>query len=277
MRLPPATVLVLFAALHTAHAQMPEDTAPPPSTRFPAAWYPPPNDNATTAAAVKGRPYIADVTTTGRYRNPRTGEMKSQTTTTLQARDSAGRVREEVESQRPDGKGNNVPVRNITVHDPVSHCTFSWMQPWVVLPQYDHGPVASVTCDARIAHLQDFDVFQHIADEPEGTITRGNMTYKTKRLHPEPLEGMDVVGTRRSTTHTMPDGTVQSLITDWLYAPDLQALVALRTINPDGTPGATVAAPDTELSNIRRVEPDPRLFYPPQGYRIESTRAKPAH
>lgn len=245
------------------------DTAPPPSLRFPAAWYPPPSDSATTGAAVKGKPYIADVLTTGRYRNPKTGEISSQTTTTLQARDGAGRVREETATERPDGKGNSVPVRNVTVRDPVAHCTFSWMEPWVVLPQYDHGPVASVTCEARTAHLQDYDVFRHIGDEPEGEKTSSSSTYKTERLHPASIEGLEVVGTRRTTTRTLPDGNVESLITDWFYAPDLQLLAGLRTINEDGTPGVTVAAPDMQLSNIRREEPDPKLFYPPPGYRIE--------
>src|ERR1700722_5221120 len=69
------------------------DVAPAPSARFPATWYPPDSDVTYSIAAPTDAPYTATLVTTTRYTDPSTGQTKTITQNTLQARDAAGRQR----------------------------------------------------------------------------------------------------------------------------------------------------------------------------------------
>jgi hypothetical protein len=103
----------------------------------------------TTSAPERDAPYKATLVTEGRTLDHRTNQYSVVTTSALQARDSAGRRHEESEMPpRLDGHGNLVYSREVYVSDPVSHCSFQWIQPWT-----DPGkPTAHVTCLPRTVH-----------------------------------------------------------------------------------------------------------------------------
>jgi hypothetical protein len=73
---------------------------------------------------------------------------------------------------------------------------------------------------------------------------------------------------RRTKTITHP-GTAQSpsLVTEIWYSADLKELVEMRQI-PDPKFAQAGVLTDFQLTDIRRTEPDPALFYPPPGYDI---------
>src|SRR5580698_2818463 len=73
------------------------DTAPPPSARFPATWYPESTDVTYTITAPTNAPYTATLITTAHFIDPSTGQTKTLTQSTLQARDASGRERSETE------------------------------------------------------------------------------------------------------------------------------------------------------------------------------------
>ena len=275
-----ACITALFAvvAVCTVQAQQagPLDTAPAPSERFPAAWYPPEDKFSTTSIPELGNPYVATLQTTTHFHDPHTGSVTTHTTEVLQARDSKGRKREETEMPRQGADGKIVMAREVTVHDLVAHCTFSWMEPWVVLPQYDQGPIATVTCNPLTAHLRDDNVFARTATTPEGETQRFNITRKVEHLPPTTQDGLALVATRITNTTKAHDGTQQQMSTDWIYSPELAELIHMSSTVTGSNPAGAMAPPDIHLINIRRVEPDANLFYPPVGYRIES-HLPPSH
>lgn len=109
------------------------------------------------------------------------------------------------------------------------------------------------------------------------TLGRDQHAHSFRDLHAaqsEPLgtrriEGFDARGLRRTrTSATAPGGTTVVLTTEIWYAPELQELLELRqTLEPETQPGEG-PLPDFRLTQIRRGEPDEKLFYPPDGFKI---------
>ena len=116
-----------------APASVLTDTAPPPTSRFPARWYPPTTERVYTQSVQLGLPYTAILVTTGKAEDPKTGKITTFATSTRQLRDTQGRRRDEQEMPRPDNGGRTVLTHEVSVHDPVSHCDFRWLEPWVVV------------------------------------------------------------------------------------------------------------------------------------------------
>ena len=134
-------VVLLWLTVAPLSAQEKTDVAPPPSDRFPAAWYPPDNDVTSTMTPVKGAPYEARMMMGG----PQPGTLIEQEA--LHARDSAGRTRiDTLETRLKDGAP--ATVHAVEVDDPVSHCSFHWVEPWVD----KSAPTATVSCMPRTVH-----------------------------------------------------------------------------------------------------------------------------
>lgn len=239
------------------------DVAPEPSKRFPADWYPA-DDNVTyTSAAPRGAPYSATLVTTWQLRGS-DGMTTTISQTGFQARDGAGRKREE--TPQPDGHGGVIPAHEVSVNDPVSHCSFRWIEPWVATST----PTAFVTCMPRTLHYTEQNIYADaFASLPQQLSPIADTTDQSEPLGTRRIEGFDARGLRRTrTSATAPGGTTVVLTTEIWYAPELQELLELRqTLEPETQPGEG-PLPDFRLTQIRRGEPDEKLFYPPDGFKI---------
>jgi hypothetical protein len=241
------------------------DVAPPPSSRFPANWYPADNDVTYTSAAQRGAPYTATLVATWRLHEP-DGMTKTLTQSGFQARDGAGRKREEMAMPRPDEHGGVIMTHEVSVNDPVSHCSFRWMEPWVA----PDPPRAMVTCMPRTLHYTAQDIYADaIASRQPELVSAPDSSDRSEPLGTRLIEGFDATGMRRIRTGpAAPNGTVV-LTTEIWYSQELRELLELRqTLEPEAQPGEG-PLPDFKLTQIRRGEPDEKLFYPPEGYKID--------
>jgi hypothetical protein len=246
--------------------QVVTDVAPPPSSRFPTAWYPADNDVTYTSAAQLGAPYSATLVTTFQLRNP-DGTVKTLSQSTFQARDGAGRKREETETPRPDGHGGIIRTHDVSVNDPVSHCSFQWMEPWVAPGQ----PTATVTCMPRTLHYEQNMYADEISSAPQDLHSFPGVTDRSEPLGTRPMEGLDAVGVRH--TRTLADaqrGKTTVLVTEIWYSQQLKELLELRQTQQPESQQNESPLPDFRLTQIHRGEPGERLFYPPDGYKIQS-------
>lgn len=246
------------------------DTAPKPTARFPAKWYPPPSEQVYTLSVERGKPYVAVLVTASTFVDPKTGVTKSSSQSVGQMRDSQGRRREETEMPRLDGQGRTVMAHEVTVHDPVSHCEFRWMEPWVVTGSAAAQPVASVTCMPLTMKYTNQNIWR------DGIVeTQQHKRDKFSKYVMEPLghrntEGLDAVGTRTTTTRLDNSGApMGTVVTEIWYSPEVDELLSMQMTAEAGA--TRHALPSFELTKIRREEPDPALFYPPAEYRIDST------
>ncbi|WP_158794378.1 hypothetical protein [Granulicella sp. L60] len=235
--------------------------APAPSARFPADWYPPDNDVTYSIAEPVDAPYTATFVTTVHILDPTNGQVKSYSTNTRQARDSAGRKRDETEMPRPDGHGATITAHEVTVNDSVSHCTFQWMEPWVAPGK----PTATVSCLSRILHYGNQNMWAGIFTQPVETHEHNTVDH-TEPLGKKNFGDVEAVGVLRTKTITNPQsGAVTKMVIELWYSFDMKEMIQMRE-----APGTRVnqsgQMPDYELTNIHRTEPDPALFYPPAGY-----------
>ncbi len=257
-------VFCLVAVSGRAQATAPVLTdVAPPSSRFPDNWYPADNDVTYTSAAQRGAPYSATLVTTSQLRDP-DGETKTLVQSGLQARDGAGRKREEMAMPRPDDHGGVIMAHEVTVNDPVSHCSFRWMEPWAA----PGPPRAMVTCMPRTLHYTEQNIYANaIANHPQQVGSTPDTTERSEPLGTRRIEGLEATGVRRTRTRTAaPSGTIV-LTTEIWYSQELQELLELRqTLEPETQPGPLA---DFKLTQIRRGEPDEKLFYPPEGYKID--------
>jgi hypothetical protein len=235
----------------------------PPSSRFPENWYPADNDVTYTSSPQRGAPYSATLLTTWQIRD-RGGETKTLVHSGLQARDGAGRKREEMAIPRPDDHGGVIMAHEVTVNDPVSHCSFHWIEPWVA----PGPPRAMVTCMPRTLHYTEQNTYADaIASRPQQISSTPDTTDRSEPLGTRTIEGFEAKGVRRTRTRTAPPSDTVVLTTEIWYSQDLQELLELcQTLQPETQPGPL---PDFKLTQIRRGEPDEKLFYPPDGYKID--------
>ena len=65
---------------------------------------------------------------------------------------------------RPDGHGGTIMAHEVTISDPISHCSFRWMEPWVAPGK----PTATVTCMPRTLHYINQNIWaDSIVTEPK--------------------------------------------------------------------------------------------------------------
>ncbi len=204
--------------------------------------------------------------TTLHFLDPTNGNAKSRSQSTFQARDRAGRKRDEVETPRPDGQGGIILAHEVSVGDPVSHCSFRWMEP-VIPPAH---PLAIVSCMTRTLHYTGADVLAgSIVSEPRIDRTQPGIVDSTEPLGKRMFGDLEAVGVRNTRSLTQ-DGKRQRLVTEMWYSPALKEMLELREMLNPGENEEMSRVPDFELTNIHRGQPDEALFYPPPGYDIET-------
>lgn len=234
--------------------------APPPSDRFPAKWYLSVGDGTDVVPApVLDRPFTAAVETVTPYQSP-IGENLQHITKGFQARDRLGRLRRDSENGAMTVEGQMVKTKVVLVSDPVSHCEFQWTQLTTDVEMPPDMRVAFVTCGPQTLRYKDLDLFASLLDTGnDGTNTRGDTTTKIEHLVPLQIDGLTVIRRRVSNTRLDEHGQVKKWAAETWYSPELREVFRLGT-EEDGYEG---------LTEIRRKDPDPNLFYPPNGYRIE--------
>jgi hypothetical protein len=248
-----------WLAVSPIRGQETTDVAPAPSARFPAAWYPPDNDVTSTMAPVKGAPYEARIIMAGQ----RPGLPIEQEP--LQARDGAGRQRTETLQIRLDRDGRPITVRDVEVSDPVTHCGFRWIEPWVDKSE----PTATVSCMPRTLHYGAKPMWASVAsmqvaeEHPSSTETDHN-----EPLGERIFGGVRATGVRHTRIiQTAPTDNPQTMVTEFWVSTEMKELVAMYQEFPDGF--------SMELREIQLREPDAGLFYPPANYKIKPTSAHP--
>ena len=231
--------------------------APSPSDRFPAEWYPRLGDGTDVVPApVLDRPYTA---TTGIVVPP-TGETLNHQTTGFEARDHLGRTRRDAESGALTKGGETVKIKTILVYDPVSHCQFHWDQATIESKLPSDMRVAYVTCGPQTLRYKEIDLFRIVMDgSPDGTSTHGDTATKIEHLALINIDGLSIVRTRVSNSRRDEQGHEKQWSSETWYSPEIREIVRQGS-EELGYSG---------LINIQRNDPDPKLFYPPEGYRIE--------
>jgi hypothetical protein len=232
-------------------------SAAPPSDRFPAKWYPRVGDGTDVAPApVTDRPYTA---TLGNIA-PLASETPDRRATAFQARDRFGRTRSDGETGELTIGERRVKTRSVQVSDPVSHCQFDWMEPTIDVETPSGWGVAYVTCLPQILRFEELDLFKVVMDgTPEGTTTHGNTTTTTEHLTPMKVDGLTILRLRVTNSQIDERGQLKKWSTETWYSPELKEVVR-RGSDEEGFTG---------LTNIELKDPDPKLFYPPDGYSIE--------
>jgi hypothetical protein len=245
-------------AVSPLRGQETRDVAPAPSARFPAAWYPPDNDVTYTMAPVKGAPYEARVMMGGPY----PGLPIEQET--LHARDSAGRTRiDTLQTRLKDGRP--VTVHAVEVDDPVSHCSFHWLEPWVD----KNAPTATVSCMTRTLHYNGQPMWLSVASMQAAEEHPSSMeTDRNEPLGERTFDGVRATGVRHTRIiQAVPTGEPQTIVTEMWVSSEMKEVVALYPKAPDNF--------SLELRDIKLREPDPKLFYPPADYKIVSASTQP--
>ena len=239
--------------------------APAPSDRFPAKWYPRVGDGTDVVPApVLDKPYTAIVQTVSHYQSP-SGEPMRQVTRGFQARDRFGRIRTETSNGGMTIRGQMAATKVVIVSDPVSHCQFHWTELTTdaVLPAEDR--LAFVTCGPQTLRYKEMDLFESIVESiPEGTSTHGDTTTKTEHLAPLQIDGITVNRLRVTNSSRNEQGQDKQWTGETWYSPDLKEVI--RTGDEENG--------YTALTEIHRRDPEPKLFYPPDGYHIEVQPAR---
>jgi hypothetical protein len=158
----------------------------------------------------------------------------------------------------PDGK--QVEVREVSVSDPVTHCSFQWEEPWIVVAK--SAPTATVQCMPRTVHFSEQSMWSVASMKPGEEHPSPNETDQTEAIGERTFDGVRAVGFRRVRTIKNPDPKQSQVIEAEMWsAPEMKEIVAIYVKGPGGY--------GIELRDIKLREPDPKLFYPPANYRIE--------
>jgi hypothetical protein len=230
-----------------------------PWARFPAEWYAD-NQIMTTMPPVTGAPYEARVVQSNLL-----GRISVEQAP-MQMRDSAGRTRTETGmGPRTAKDGTQVEVREVGVNDPVSQCSFQWEEPWVI----QGTPTATVQCQKKKAQYAGEAMWFSSANMKVGEEHPSpDETDETEAIGERTFDGVRAVGFRRIRVIKNPDPKQsQTIEAESWTSPEMKEIVAIYV----------KSAPDysVELREIKLREPDPKLFYPPAGYKIEPTTSHP--
>jgi hypothetical protein len=243
------------------------DTAPPPSEKFPAEWYsaqdpyhPLPEGGATNSdAPVVGAPFSGtsvmstEISVPGSA--PRFSRMREFT-----MRDSAGRTRTEEEFEvdgMPAALASQMK-KQIEVNDVVTHCSFRWVEP----ARSEAEKTATVQCLPRTVTLRPDGMESKMSRQmAETDHPYPGVTSQIEPLGEKVIAGVRALGIRVTTTDAHSDAG-QPQITEMWWSPEIKEVVEIKPI------GDPAGRPTTEMTDIKRQEPDPALFYPPDGYKI---------
>jgi hypothetical protein len=230
-----------------------------PSDRFPAKWYTRTGDGTDVISApVLDKPYKATVETMMHDQSPSDGPLP-RIEHGFQARDRFGRTRSETPNGQMTIGEHVVPTEIVIVSDPVSHCDFDWIQPTTNNVMLPGTLTAEVFCRPQTLRYQDWNLAEDLlATIVDGITTSGDTTTQTEHLAPLQIDGLAVARLRVTNSYRTEKGDMKRWSAETWYSPDLKEIIRMS----DEESGYTA------LTNIRRDDPDPKLFYPPEGYEI---------
>ncbi len=267
-------LLVLCAKLMAQTPPAPTgrlDVAPPPSEKFPADWYaaqdpyhPAPDGGVVqTNAPVVRAPFSGTTVMSSAVSVPGRPPMKARMRT-FTMRDSAGRTRTE-EELAPQMEGMpatpaSLVNRQIEVNDVVTHCSFRWVEP----ARTEADKTASVQCGPRTVTMQPDGMEGKMARQVAETVHP--FPWQTMQIEPlgeKVVAGVKALGIRQTVTDAhMNAGQPQVTEIEIWWSPEIKQMVEMKPI------GDPAGRPAIEMTDIKRGEPDPALFYPPAGYKI---------
>ena len=217
-----------------------------------------------TVAPVVEKPYTA-IRETVHLSKSESGEPERRVTLGFQARDRFGRERSESQNGVEELDGETVATKIVIISDPVSHCNFEWTELITNAAIPKEIKLGFVTCFPQALFYKDFHLMSLLTDTGEdGTSNRGDTTTLIEHLAPVQIDGVNVDRLRVSNSRTDEKGILKKWSTETWYSLDLQEIIRIGD-EESGYEG---------LKEIRQIDPDPQLFYPPVGFRIV---VRPAH
>ena len=240
--------------------------APAPSDKFLASWYPADQNGEKNESPgpITGLPYTAVSVDTSKSKLVN-GEVIERVEHNPQLRDSFGRTRSESKSGSMGlADGSSADIYTVLVFDPVSHCQFFWDEVRPDPP--DNSYVANVTCAPQTLKYADgLTMVKVIEENPVGDTKHGDTDTLVERLPPLHIDGITVERQRVTNTYTGQAGKSTTSVSENWYSLEFNEVIRMSDSDGNGV----------MLTDIRRVEPDPKLFYPPAGYRIQVTHPAP--
>jgi hypothetical protein len=141
------------------------------------------------------------------------------------------------------------------------------MEPWVAPGK----PTAAVTCMPRTLNLISQNIYAEMTVTEPREVRSPAVLDRFEPLGRRLFGDLEAVGTRHTRTPAKSQtGENRELIEEIWYAPDLKELLVMKEISAPGAEEKISAIHDFELKDIHRGEPNPELFYPPDGYQIKS-------
>lgn len=211
--------------------------------------------------AVTREPYTAQRTTTT-YQKLADGTSIEHKSTAYLARDSQGRTWARSTLPGDPLRPETMERYSTTVYDPNTRTSISWCtcNKIAMVRRFGeplpHGEEHKPTVDGMDVYL--------------GAANSTRLKYHMEELPPQVILGITTRGSKA--VRTLPagaDGNDRDLTTtiqSW-YSPELR--LALVTIIDDPVKGLT----KLEFENLKRVEPDPKIFQVPPGYTFQDAPA----
>jgi hypothetical protein len=168
------------------------------------------------------------------------------------ARDSQGRMYRERRDWVPAGSGRENPLLEMQYYDPMEK--------------------TKTVCTVRLRQciVSDYHPRTRLMAMPAIASTAGGRTVAREKLGSETIEGVEVSGTRETTTIAPGEiGNTRQFVTtrDFWYSAELET--NLTVIRNDPRDGKQVI----RLVDLSRSEPDPQQFLLPAGFAVIDSRA----
>jgi len=185
-----------------------------------------------------------------------THQLPDSTTITVKnhrvvMRDSKGRIYQERRQLTPDGDQRESQLTQIEISDSVQHIKY-FCNP------YNH-----------VCVLRSYFMPVTTPTMPVGPVGQGAGYLSREDLGKSQVSGLEVVGTRETTTvnaGTMGNDGAVTVTKEFWYSPQLDLNLAVKRIDP--VHGTQVIA----VGPISLTEPDARMFSLPAGYRVVDER-----
>jgi hypothetical protein len=202
------------------------------------------------------------------------GNVIRQVTRSREARDSAGRVRNESRGGcAPGDDGQMHSIVSVSVSDPVAHTSTSWQEGAAVLrkvvrvfhqPQLVQPSPHTATPEETEQQKQFMEKLKRANEAQNG---QRRSTISREDLGTKQISGIAARGTR--STETVPTGLQGNdlplvVVNETWTAIGVPGLILMRVMD-DPRRGRTVS----EFEELKLGQPDPTLFTPPGDYKVE--------
>lgn len=163
------------------------------------------------------------------------------------ARDSSGRILQERRFFAPDGDKVATPLSEVDYLDPSRH------ERYVCRPQ------------EKVCYVSGYNEPPSVSLVPTGPMPSGKGSIERDDLGRQTIDGVDVIGSREITTinaGAVGNEKTEAIVKEFWYSPRLGINVITKRFDPRH------GVQNFVVSNIRLSEPNPKMFEPPQDYRL---------